>query len=74
MDRSCRGSRQPMPSDLMEQRLAEARYARERYELYKSRVYGGVRPTSLARLRELERATEYAEARLRHAQTHEVPT
>ena len=66
-----------MPSDLMEQRLAEARYARERYELYKSRVYGGVRPTSLARLRELERATAYAEARLRHAQTgggtHEVP-
>jgi hypothetical protein len=58
-----------MPSDLMEQRLAEARYARERYDLYKARVYGGARPTSLARLRELERATESAEARLRHAQT-----
>jgi hypothetical protein len=58
-----------MPSDLMEQRLAEARYARERYDLYKARVYGGARPTSLARLHELERATEYAEDRLRHAQT-----
>jgi hypothetical protein len=58
-----------MPSDLMEQRHAEARYARERYDLYRARVYAGSRPTSLARLRELERATEYAEARLRHAQT-----
>lgn len=56
-----------MPSDLTEQLLAEARYARERYDLYKARVYGGSRPTSLARLRELERATEYADARLRHA-------
>ncbi len=77
MEHTSRGSRQAMPSDLMEQRLAEARYARERYDLYKARVYGGSRPTSLARLRELERATEYAEARLRHAQTrdevHEAP-
>jgi hypothetical protein len=56
-----------MPSDLMEQLLAHARYARERYDLYKSRVYGGTRPTSLERLRELERACEQAEARLRHA-------
>ncbi|MDX6675042.1 MAG: hypothetical protein QOH11_2460 [Solirubrobacteraceae bacterium] len=73
MEQTCRGSRHPMPSDLMEQLLAEARYARERYDLYKARVYGGSRPTSLARLRELERATEYADARLRHAQTsHEV--
>jgi predicted alternative tryptophan synthase beta-subunit len=58
-----------MPSDLMEQRLAEARYARERYDLYKARVYGGGRPTSLERLRELERICEQAEARLRHART-----
>ena len=56
-----------MPSDLMEQRLAEARYARERYELYKARVYAG-RPTTLTRLRELERVSEQAEERLRHAQ------
>lgn len=58
-----------MPSDLTDQRVAEARYARERYELYKSRVYGGSRPTTLKRLRELEREHELAEARLRHAQT-----
>jgi hypothetical protein len=56
-----------MPSDLMDQLLAEARYARERYDLYRARVYGGGRPTSLARLRELERACEQAEARLAHA-------
>ena len=74
MEQTCRGSRQPMPSDLMEQLLAEARYARERYDLYKARVYGGSRPTSLVRLRELERSSEAAEARLRHAQggAHEV--
>jgi predicted alternative tryptophan synthase beta-subunit len=67
------GYRQPMPSDLMEQLLAEARYARERYDLYKARVYAG-RPTTLTRLRELERVSEQADARLRHAQggAHEV--
>ena len=57
-----------MPTDAMEQLVAEARYARERYDLYKARVYGSTRPTSLARLRELERACEHAESRLRHAQ------
>jgi hypothetical protein len=57
-----------MPSDLTEQRLAEARYARERYELYKAKVYGGSKPTTLKRLREFERAGELAEARLRRAQ------
>jgi predicted alternative tryptophan synthase beta-subunit len=56
-----------MPSELMDQRLAEARYARERYDLYKARVYAG-RPTTLTRLRELERASDQAEERLRHAQ------
>lgn len=66
------GYRQTMPSDLMEQLLAEARYARERYDLYKARVYGGSRPTSVARLRELERASEHAENRLRHARTGEA--
>ena len=58
-----------MSSDLMEQRLAEARYARERYDLYRARVHGGGRPTSLEKLRELERICEQAEARLRHART-----
>ena len=43
---------------------AEARYARERYQLYKARTYGP-RPTDPARLRELERSCELAESRLR---------
>ncbi|MBX5441515.1 MAG: hypothetical protein IRZ32_08305 [Solirubrobacteraceae bacterium] len=51
----------------LEELRAEARYARERYELYKARVYGS-RPSSLTRLRELERAALAAEERLRHAQ------
>jgi hypothetical protein len=46
---------------------AEARYRRERYELYRARVYSG-RPTTMARLRQLERAHQGAEARLRWAE------
>jgi hypothetical protein len=45
---------------------AEARYARERYQLYRAKTYGP-RPTSAARLRELERLLGGAEARLRRA-------
>jgi hypothetical protein len=52
--------------DLREQ----ARYARERYQLYKAKVYGQ-RATSPARLRELERIYEQAEARLRAAEAEE---
>jgi hypothetical protein len=48
----------------------QAQHARERYQLYKARVYGP-RATSLARLRELERAYEQAEARLRAAEAQE---
>lgn len=48
----------------------QAQYARQRYDLYKARAYGQ-RPTSPARLRELERASEQAEARLRAAETEE---
>lgn len=48
----------------------QARYARERYDLYKAKVYGP-RPTSPARLRELQRECERAEGRLRAAQTEE---
>ena len=43
---------------------AEARYHRDRLALYRARVYGG-KSTSLARLRELERAAAYAEDRAR---------
>jgi len=46
---------------------AEARYRRERYELYRAKVYGP-RPTTASRLRELERAHQGAEARLRRAE------
>jgi hypothetical protein len=45
---------------------AEARYARERYELYRARAYGP-RLTSARRLRELERKSKFAEARLARA-------
>jgi hypothetical protein len=44
----------------------EARYRRERYDLYRAKMYGP-RPTTMARLRELERAHQGADARLRHA-------
>ena len=54
---------EPASIDTLE---AEARYARERYELYKAKTYGP-RPTSLARLRELQRIHEGADGRLRRA-------
>jgi hypothetical protein len=44
---------------------AEARYHRDRLALYKARIYSG-KPTSLARLRELERTAERADTRARH--------
>jgi hypothetical protein len=46
---------------------ADARYARERYELYRARVYGS-RPTSPVKLRELEQAATRAQERLEHAE------
>lgn len=45
---------------------AEARYHRERYDLYRAKMYAQ-RPTTIARLRELERAHQGAQARLRRA-------
>ena len=47
----------------IEDLLAEARYHRHRYDLYKAKAYGG-RPTSPARLSELEHAYDRAKARL----------
>jgi hypothetical protein len=49
---------------------AEARYARDRYRLYRARV-SGRRPTSPGRLRELEREHRRAESRLRRAASGE---
>jgi hypothetical protein len=45
----------------------EARYRRERLELYRARMYGG-RAGSQAKLRELQRASDGAAARLRRAE------
>jgi hypothetical protein len=45
---------------------AEARYHRERYDLYRAKTYGP-RPTSMARLLALQRMSEGADARLRRA-------
>ena len=46
---------------------AEARHSRERYHLYRAKIYGP-RPTSPGRLRELERVMAGAESRLRRAE------
>jgi hypothetical protein len=50
----------------LERLRADARYHRERLELYRAKAYGS-RPTSPARLRELQRAHEGAAERLAHA-------
>ena len=50
----------------LEQLGAEARYHRQRLDLYRARLYGG-RALSRARLEEFERAADTADARLRRA-------
>jgi hypothetical protein len=45
----------------------EARYRRERLDLYRARMYGG-RARNESRLREYKRASEGASARLRRAE------
>lgn len=47
---------------------AEARFARERFRLYKARTVGR-RPSNAARLRELENISRRADTRLRRAKT-----
>jgi hypothetical protein len=59
-------------SPRIEDLLAEARYQRHRYDLYRAKMYGP-RPATMGRLRELERACRGAEARLRRAQQQRVP-
>jgi hypothetical protein len=59
-------------SPRIEDLLAQARYHRHRYDLYRAKMYG-VRPTTMTRLRELERAYRGAEARLRRAQQERAP-
>ena len=64
-----RGAPPPTPASTpdLEQIAAEARYHRDRLALYRARMHGAAEGTSLARLRELERAADAADARLRHA-------
>jgi hypothetical protein len=45
----------------------QARYWRERRDLYRAKSYGP-RVTSPTRMRELEASTQLAEARLKHAE------
>jgi hypothetical protein len=54
-------------SERLEDLLEEARYRRERLELYRAKLYSG-RGHGLAKLRELERSHDGAVARLRQAQ------
>ncbi len=53
----------------LEDLRAEARYQRQRYDLYRAKAYS-LRPTTPARLRELERAWRAAEERLARAEQH----
>jgi hypothetical protein len=57
-------------SERVDELAAEARYARERADLYRAKTYGS-RPTSPARMRELQREAEGAEERLRRARARE---
>jgi hypothetical protein len=52
--------------DEREELRNEARYRRERLELYRARLYGG-RAVSQSKLRELQRASDGAAARLERA-------
>jgi hypothetical protein len=52
----------------IEHLTAEARYHRQRYDLYRAKMYS-LRPTTHTRLRELQRACEAAEARLEAARS-----
>jgi hypothetical protein len=54
-------------SPCIEDLLAEARCHRHRYDVYRAKT-SDLRSTTLARLRDLERAAQRAEARLRQAQ------
>ena len=56
----------------IEDLLAEARYARHRYDLHRAKMYGP-RPTTMVRLMDLERAYQGADARLRRAQRARAP-
>jgi hypothetical protein len=59
-----------MPSDHIDDLRAQAGCSRQRFKLYKAKAYGQ-RPTSPARMRELERTWQQAETRLLAAEAEE---
>jgi hypothetical protein len=59
-------------TDRLDELREEARYRRERLALYKARLYGG-RVRSESKLRELQRSSDGAEARLRRAKDARKP-
>ena len=65
---SARRAPAAQPDHELDQLAAEARHARDRFQLYRARVISGSQAaTSPARLRELERAAAASEERLAHA-------
>jgi hypothetical protein len=58
-----------LPDRRVKELEAEARYARDRLALYRARVLSA-KPASAGRLRELERISTAADARLRDATRH----
>jgi hypothetical protein len=64
----------PPPDIELEQLEAEARYHRDRFDLYRARVISGSSSsTSAARLRELKRTATAAAERLAHARRARRP-
>ncbi len=54
---------------------AETRHAQDRFRIYRAKTYGpGPRATDASQLRELERASQLAEQRLRRARADRAPT
>ena len=64
--RECRDVK-PQETERLDELREEARYRRERLALYKARLYGG-RARSETKLRELQRASDGAAARVRRAE------
>jgi hypothetical protein len=59
-------ARAALPAPDLQELEAQARYHRDRLALYRARVLSA-KPASAERLRELQRASAAADARLRHA-------
>jgi hypothetical protein len=57
----------------LEELRVDARYHRERRDLYRAKMHGP-RPTSPGRMRELERAFALSESRLRRAENEHEPS